>query len=457
MTTPPVININNMGDKDSATKLAPDSMYRTQEGLGVWEHRGKVVIAGLGVSPTARRWDETPETSVGAWSILAIQRALEDAGISASEVDGLVMTRETATGSPWPVGDPIPESFLNTFKPGVNALDGITGMSTEFILANMPEMNNVKFSMYGPTCISRSLVTAAQAVGDGLTDVCVVLRGWHNLKGRYYVGQGPDRIGGTISGPGKWNTGWGTVACYETAMNFEAYCRKYGKTHDMHAPFVTNERRNGLLFPEGFWAQHRPESLTAEDYITARWIAKPANLFDNDIPICVSAAFIFTTPERAKDMKQKPVYILNHTDSTAQSRGTVAVLDEYEANTDAMGRKTYEGAGITARDVSFENLYDGFALFHTFHIEGLRFGGIQRGEALDFYQGDISIEGPNPVSPSGGNVGSGRTRFWNHVDTVQQLQGRAGARQIRIPAEIGVTGTMTPMSIETLVMSATPD
>jgi acetyl-CoA acetyltransferase len=431
-------------------------MYRRREGLGIWEHRGKVAIVGIGVSPTARRWDGSPETSVGAWSILAIRRALEDAGVSPGQVDGLVMTRETATGSPWPPGDPIPEDFTRAFKPGVLPLDGITGMSSEWILNNMPELTNVKFTMYGPGCISRALVVAAQAVGEGLTETCLVMRGWHNLAGRYYVGQA-GRSEDTFSGPGKWTNPWGTVACYETALNFDQYCRRYGKNHDMMAPFIVNERRNGLMFPEGFWYQHRPEPLTVEDYLTARWIAKPANLYDNDIPICVSTAFLFTTPERARDMKQKPVYVLNHTSTISRPRGTVATLDEYEASTDSMGRKTYGGAGIGPSDLSFENLYDGFAEFHQFHIEGLRYAGIKRGEALDLYQTDISIEGPNPVSPSGGNVGSGRTRFWCHIDSVQQLQGRAGKRQISKKAEIGVTGTMTPMAVDTLVLSATPD
>ena len=94
------------------------------------------------------------------------------------------------------------------------------------------------------------------------------------------------------------------------------------------------------------------------------------------------------------------------------------------------GRKTLEGAGITADDLSFENLYDGFPQFHQFHMEGIRYRGIQPGEALDFYQTDISISGPNPVSPSGGNIGSGRSRFWMHTDCIQQIQRRAGARQV---------------------------
>jgi len=78
---------------ESITQNAPASMYRSSEGLGIWEHRSKVAIVGIGVSPTARRWDGTPETSVGAWSILALRRALEFAGVSPDQVDVLFLTR----------------------------------------------------------------------------------------------------------------------------------------------------------------------------------------------------------------------------------------------------------------------------------------------------------------------------------------------------------------------------
>ncbi|MDP6101755.1 MAG: thiolase family protein [Dehalococcoidia bacterium] len=439
-----------------STEIAPASMYRTTEGLGAWEHKGKVAVVGIGVSPTARRWDETTDTSLGAWSILALQRAMEDAGISPDQVDGLVMAPDTSTGSPWPANKPVPEDFLKTYQSTDNPLDGIARLSSEWLLKNMPELSNVNFTMYGPGCMSNSLVVAAQAVGEGLTEACLVLKGWHNFGGRYYVGQGA-AAGDTVSGQGKWSGLWGTVACYNTAMIFEAYCRKYGKNHDMMAPFVVNEKRNGLLYPEGFWAQHRPEPLTVEDYLAARWIAKPANLFDNDLPIMVSGAFLITTPERAKDLRQKPVYILNHTRTLPATRGVVPTLEEWQDASDSTGRKLYEGAGIGPSDLSFENMYDGFTLFHQFHLEGLRFAGVQRGEALDFYQTDISIEGPNPASPSGGNAGSGRTRFWLHMDSVLQLQGRAGARQIKKKAETGVSGAFFPDFNYSLVWSATPD
>ena len=379
----------------------PASMYRTAEGLGLWEHRGKVAAVGVGHSPTARRWDGRPETSVGAWSILALRRAIEDAGVPPDQIDGLVLDPLTTTGAYWPEGRPVLIDVVSAFNPTSDPLDGIAKLSAEWILKNMPELTNVKFVMYVPNCMSHAIVIAAQAVGDGLTNTCLVLKGWHNLEGRYYQGgaNAEDAILGTSAIRGLW----GTPACYGTALQFAEYCRKYGKTHDMMAPFMANSKRNGLLFPEGYWAQHRPEQLTAEDYLAARWIAKPANLFDNDIPTMVCAAYLFTTADRVMDMKQKPVYILNYATSRTMPRSLTPTLDEVEENTARTARKIYEGAGITAADLSFENMYDGFSLFHQFHIEGLGYRGIKFGEALDFCQTDLSIEGPNPVSPSGGS------------------------------------------------------
>ena len=438
------------------TQNAPASMYRTTEGLGLWEHRGKVAAVGVGHSPTARRWDGKPETTMGANSILALRRAIADAGVSPDQIDGLVIDPVTTTGAYWPDGKPIPMDVVNAYNPTDDPLDGIAKLSAEWLLKNMPELENVKFTMYGTGCMSHAIVVAAQAVGDGLAHTCLVLKSWHNLEGRYY--QGGANAEDAIDGTSAVSRLWGTPASYGTALQFAEYCRKYGKTHDMMAPFMANSRRNGLMFPEGYWAQHRPEQLTPEDYLAARWIAKPASLFDNDIPIMVSAAYLFTTAERAKDMKQNPVYILNHASSRGRPRGITPTLDEVEAETGKTGRMLYEGAGITASDLSFENMYDGFTLFHQFHIEGLGYRGMKFGDALDFYQTDISIEGPNPVLPSGGNIGSGRSRFWMHTDCIQQLQGRAGARQVTgVKPEIAVSGGPMPLGGNFTVWSASPD
>ncbi len=437
------------------TPVAPASMYRTREGLGRWEHKGKVAAVGVGHSITARRWDGTPENTVGAWAIVAMRNAIADAGVDPSQIDGIVLDTTTTTGAHWPAGRPIPEDVVNSFNTTDDPLDGIAKLSAEWLIKNMPELTNVNFTMVGPGCMSNAIVVAAQAIGDGLTHTTLVVKAWHNLDGRYY--QGGANAADTISGYAKWSN-WAGPASFGTATQFQRYMHKYGKSHDQMAPFMINSRRNGLRFPEGYWYQHRPEELTVEDYVNARWVAKPANLFDNDIPIMCAAAYLFTTAERAKDMKQKPVYILGHATNATKIRSITPTLEECEDATATTARQLYEAAGINASDLSFENMYDGFSLFHVFHLEGLRYAGIQPGEALDYFTSqDISIDGPTPISPSGGNVGSGRTRFWMHTDSIQQLQGRAGERQIKKAVEIGVSGGPMPSGGNFTVWGANPD
>jgi acetyl-CoA acetyltransferase len=98
--------------------------------------------------------------------------------------------------------------------------------------------------------MSVSFVAAAEGVARGLTQTCLVVRGWHNLAGRYYVGVGASALK-TASGRGKYGSIWGLPACGTTAMVFEEYCRKYGKSHDQMANFVVTQRRNGLMNPTG--------------------------------------------------------------------------------------------------------------------------------------------------------------------------------------------------------------
>ena len=164
---------------------APESMYRSVEGLGVWEHRGKVAAVGIGHSPTSRRWDGRPETTVGADGILCLRKAMEDAGVEPHEVDGLVIVPVTTTGAHWPAETPIPWDVVNSFERTDDPLDGLGQLSVEWLLKNMPELTNVKFAMNAPGCMSAAIVVAAQAIGDGLTETCLVLKGWHNLEGRY--------------------------------------------------------------------------------------------------------------------------------------------------------------------------------------------------------------------------------------------------------------------------------
>src|SRR4029077_16243030 len=72
---------------------APDRYQwrRDKDGLGVWEHRGKVAVAGVGHPPASRRWDEVSmDKTLGAFSILACQKAMDEAGVTPDQIDGVI-------------------------------------------------------------------------------------------------------------------------------------------------------------------------------------------------------------------------------------------------------------------------------------------------------------------------------------------------------------------------------
>ena len=105
----------------------------------------------------------------------------------------------------------------------------------------------------------------------------------------------------------------------------------------------------------------RYRSSPFEDYVNSRYILNPLRLWDCDRPVNASAAYLFATAERARDMRQSPVYVLHHSQHNFRKRSTQEDLDEIEDWTDRAARRMYEGAGLGANDVDLFNPYDGYA------------------------------------------------------------------------------------------------
>ena len=433
---------------------------RDKDPVGIWEHRGKVALVGRGHSPTDRRWDGVSmDKTLGAYTIIAAREAMEDAGITPDEVDGIItcpgaqfgtVGMSGVLGSVGAIGDswgPVRPYF----DPPYDSEDGLTQVTGEWLKRQMPELKNVRYINSHGDYLWRLIAMAAEAVGNGRCSVALVTYPTGNLEGRYH--QDPDT---RARGGGQWSNPWGWGLVSE-GYQFRAYCRKYGSSHERMAPFVVQEHKNGLLWPPSYYAQHEPRPFTVEDYLNGRMIASDLSIFDCDRPVNCSAAYIITTAERAKDMKQKPVYILDHTTVGAPPRSLVHTLEEVEEVTDLTAKRCYAGSGLKPDDIDIFGPYDGFTTFTQYYIEAFGWRGVKRGEAHDLYAADITPEGPNPLNTGGGNMGTGRMRTAFISDPMEQLQGRAGPRQVQIKAETYVTIGVTPGSCTSLVFSSSPD
>ena len=410
---------------------------RDKEGMGLWEHRGKVAVVGWGQSYIQRRWDGVDlERSCGGTSKESILKAISDAGIGLDEIDGLMTSKETRAEQTW-----APRPY---FAPPYDTEDGLTYCSGEFIKKELG-LKNVKYIESDAPYIGPMLGMAAQAVGDGMAETLVCWYPMVNLSGRYGHNN-PANNSNEAKGGNAFTLPWGyqSGAMFNNAIVFQQYCQRYNTSHEALAPFVMNQRRNGLLTPWSYYSLHEPYQLTKEDYLNGRVVEEPLVVYDCDRPVMACAAFIFTTAEKAKKLRQKPVYILNHAQNSVRGRSTMATLDEHQEAVSSLARKMEEGSGVNIKDVDIFNPYDGYATFTQQFLEGFQWHGVGRGEAHDFYADDIRVEGPHPFLSSGGNLGTGRTRSALHSDSIEQLRGTAGPRQVNVKAEIALAGSNTP-------------
>jgi acetyl-CoA acetyltransferase len=413
---------------------------RDKEGLGIWDGQGKVAIVGWGQSDVDRRWDGVSmDKTYGAYGMKAIQQALDDAGVKPEDVDGMFVCPETGAGATggasadWGPSRPY-------FEPPYDSEWGLSRLNAKWIIDNMPGFTNVQFAPDNVPAIGEQMGMVSQAVADGKCKTALLVYGMNNFEGRYR--HGGDNASDFAPGPRQWNAPWssGDGLQLTGAITIQQYCERYGVQWDeLMAPVIINEHRNGLMHDWGFYSLHGASGLTFEDYVNARPVLWPCRIWDCDRPVNAVGAFLFTTTDRAADMKQKPVYVLNHNGGQGGSvRSSQETLDESEAARAQVARMAYEGSGLHANEVDIFNPYDGYSFFMPLTLEGFGWHGVGKGDSKDFFNGDISVEGPHPFTSGGGNLGVGRTRTAMYIDSIQQLRGTAGKRQVNIKAETAI-------------------
>ena len=91
----------------------------------------------------------------------------------------------------------------------------------------------------------------------------------------------------------------------DLAMSFGRYVEKYGGDPDNLGYVAVNQRFNASLNPNAVYRT----PITIEDYKEARKIIEPLRLFDFTVNTDGAVCLIVTRADRAKDLKQPPVYI----------------------------------------------------------------------------------------------------------------------------------------------------
>ena len=358
--------------------------------------RGKVAIVGAADTDVGI----VPDLGATQLCIDAARRALADAGIGKDQVDGLVTCNSMA--EPYMYHAEAMAEYLQIF-PRYCISVGAGGGTTFSIF------HHAASAIVTGMC-DTVLITMADSLRSGLSREQAMLMQSSTGHGQFEQPYGP------------------TVPAYY-ALIAQAHMARYGTTPEQFARIAVACRKHAALNPT---AQMR-EPITVEDVVNSRLIADPLHLLDCSLVSDGGSAVILTSAERAADFPHAPVYMLGVGEghghehiSQARSLTTSAALES--------GQRAYAMAGLAPKDMDFAQLYDCFTPTVLLELEDLGF--CDKGEGGAFVEsGAIELGGSLPVNTHGGllshchpgNPGS----MFALTETVTQLRGQAGARQVQ--------------------------
>jgi acetyl-CoA acetyltransferase len=206
------------------------------------------------------------------------------------------------------------------------------------------------------------------------------------------------------------------------------YMRDFGLTEEQLASVPVAQRK---------WAARNPratrrEPLTVDDVLSSPLIAWPIR---RDMCCLVSdagGALVVTAADRAADFPQPPVYLLGSGGGLEAGLSSPAGVRDplYPEFIRTSGRAAFEAAGITHADVDHLMIYDAFAHNPIFGLEGLGFVG--RGEAGPFIAGGGTEPGGSlPMNTNGGGMSYAHTGAYGMLcmlESIRQVRGGAAAQ-----------------------------
>ena len=357
-------------------------------------------IAFVGVGSTGFTRDANARSRLDL-ALEAAVKAIEDSGLTKTDIDGVVGTFPQAREMAFHLGLPAVTHHSNQPMPlvfgVVDAMNAVFSGSADAVL--------VFHALYRAPAISRS--AAADPFRRGL--------GFGGSPAPAPRRHDPEKLG--AEGYASWAS---------------RYFHEYGATREVLGRIAINERTNALDNPLA--AMRDP--ITMDDYLAARMVRDPLCLFDMDVPVDGADAFVLTRADRSRDLPHAPVLIhaatngitAHNTEDTTDSlmhHGQHVVLEALRAKSD-----------IWIPDIDVYYPYDGFTIITLQWIENT--GWCQPGEGQAFIednwnheQNRLMINGKIPVNTHGGNHSEGGTQGSGHIrEAIMQLRGDAGPRQV---------------------------
>lgn len=369
---------------------------------------GDYAIIGLGVTDVGH----LPGRSVLMLEVEAARLAMEDAGLAAKDVGAAIQMFSDAGGGMRPQHD---DSFARALNLPVNLYMEHVGRGGEYA--------------------AQALVAATRLIELGAADyvVCAGARDdWS--RSRQAVATSGKRGQTYVTKKNAVAHVFGGVA---PAYHGFLACRH------MHEFGTTTEQFGAVAVAQRQWANRNPRAymyntaMTLEDHQKSPMVVWPYRLFDMCLQSDGGTAFIVTTAERARSVRQPPVYIAG-IGFGEQSKDLWWQKANYTTLAVASAKeKAFGQAGVQLSDIDVAQLYDCFTGEVIIQLED--YGWCKKGEGGPFAAEMRTAPGGDILVNTGGGLLSSHHlgNMTGLAEAVIQLRGSNGERQVH-DAEVGL-------------------
>lgn len=383
--------------------------------------RSEVAIVGVGRTPYSRIKAGEAQLSVDEYIAWAADLALQHAGMDKNDFNGQGLGIAHAEAA-------------HTVNWSAATAENL-GISPQVLLR----------ADQGGASASSMLIRAAALIKAGIIDRMLVIGADTPLsipsaapglplspertRGVYWDFQGPFGVMGATA---------------QFALVLNRYMHQYPSLRfEQLGKLAVSTRYNASLHPGAIYRK----TFSLDDYMASRMLSYPIRLFDCVPIVNGGLAYIVTSAQSARSITDKPVFLRGFGETNNYYSGSRSLPDITTTGFVESAPKAMTMAGVRHRDVSFFQPYDDYPFIAMMTLED--WGFCRKGEGGRFIEEhDLRHHGDFPLSVDGGQLSGGQPGgaiggFSPVVESVIQLRGEAGERQVgnaRIAAACGFGG-----------------
>lgn len=358
------------------------------------------IIAGIGESKLGK----VPEMSALGITIDAALKAIDDAGLTVQDIDGIILHPAFHVSPRYHI------IIAETLGIYVKTLADTTMMGGASYGA---ALERAKWAVESGLC-RNVLILGGEKLATGHVSGSAMMAsvGAHNLDYEYPFAA--------------------TIPAYYGLLA-QRYLHDYGRDESDLAAIAVATRKHAARNPGATMR----DPITIDDVLASPVISSPLHRLDCSLVSDGAAAYVVSARGTSKDPDREVAMLGIGQAQSYYHMGQLAVgkgeHDLVRTVVDVAGDRAFKQAGVRRDQIDLANIYDSFTITVAVQLEDLGFCG--RGEAGDFVkEGNIDPGGRLPVNTHGGLLSNAHPGACGGMlgitEAVRQLRGEAGERQV---------------------------